>query len=268
MSCAMSVYLGVYALGAAEPAERALVEAHLAGCLACQAELARLEPLPGLLAQVPLSLLGAGSPASAPAQPPGQAAAARPAVSGGQPARARRSAAAPARAGKGGIRRGRGLPWRVVAATASVAAAAGAAGGFWLAQPGPSPAPAAITLTGANPAAHVYVTITLTATSWGTSIRLVARGLPLNVPCRLIARSRTGGTEVTGVWNAWSAGPVTVPASAGLRPADIASLRVATTSRSLVTVTIRRPAAAVPATSHPDPVRPAHVVPARLRGRG
>jgi hypothetical protein len=217
MTCAMSVHLGVYALGAAEPAERALVEAHLAGCPACRAELAHLEPLPGLLARVPLSLLGAGSPAPAPAR----------------------------------IRRGRAVPWRVVAVTASVAAAAGAAAGFRLAQPDPSSAPAAITLTGANPAAHVYVTITLTGTSWGTSIRLVARGLPLNVPCRLIARSRTGGSEVTGVWNAWSAGPITVPASAGLRPADIASLRVATTTRNLVTVTIRRPATAVPAASHP-----------------
>jgi hypothetical protein len=142
------------------------------------------------------------------------------------------------------------MPWRALAATAAAAAAVGA-GGFWLAQPGASQPPAAITLSGANPVTHVRITVTLTGTSWGTSIRLVARGLPLNEPCRLIVRSRTGETEVTGVWDAWRTGPVTVPASAGVRPADIASLRVATASRNLVTVTAARSATPAAASSHP-----------------
>jgi Putative zinc-finger len=248
MTCGMSVHLGVYALGAADAAERALVQTHLASCPACRAELARLEPLSGLLAQVPPSLLAANAP---PAQLPGPAAAATHSSPAGRPVPAGGSAVARVPAGKGRIQRGRAMPWRALAATASAAAAVGAAGGFWLAQPGPSPAPGAITLSGANPATHVRVTVTLTGTSWGTSIRLVARGLPLNVSCRLIIRSRTGATEVTGVWDAWSAGPVTVPASAGVRPADIASLRVATTSKNLVTVTVRRAAAPAPAKSHP-----------------
>ena len=64
-------------------------------------------------------------------------------------------------------------------------------------------------------------------------------GLPLNVPCRLIVRSRAGATEITGVWDAWRTGPVTVPASAGWLPSDIASLQVATTTRNLVTITGR-----------------------------
>jgi hypothetical protein len=247
MNCAMREHLGVYALGAADAAERALVEAHLASCPECRAELALLEPLPGLLARVPPSLVGAGSP---PVRLPGQAAAAGRSVPAGPSAPAGRSFLARVRAGKGRIQGGRALRWRPLAAAAAAAAAAGAAGGFWLAQPGASPAPAAITLTAANPVTHVRVTVTLTETSWGTSIQLVARGLPLNVPCSLIVASRTGGTEVTGVWDAWSAGPVTVPASAGLRPADIASLRVATPSRNLVTITVRRAGAFGPA-RHP-----------------
>jgi hypothetical protein len=130
----------------------------------------------------------------------------------------------------------------------------GAAGGLWLAQPGASQKaanspPAAITLAGANPVTHVHVTVTLTATSWGTSIRLLARGLPLNQPCRLIVRSRTGGTEVTGAWDAWRAGPISVPASAAWRPADIATLQVATPSRNLLTLT------AVPPGAHVRPSR-------------
>ena len=238
MTCPITVRLGVYALGAADAAERVLVETHLATCPACRVELARLEPLSGLLARVPVSLLRADP---APARLRGRAPGARITRTGTAAGRKARAAA------------GR---WRSVASVA-VAAALGAAGGFWLAQPGASqPAanslPAAITLSGANPATHVRVTVALTGTSWGTSIRLLAWGLPLNQPCRLIVRSRTGETEVTGVWDAWSAGPVSVPASAGWRPADISSLQVATTSRNLVTVTAGRPGAHVPPSSVPN----------------
>jgi hypothetical protein len=47
------VALGVYVLGAIDPAERALVDAHLATCEACRAELAEFADLPALLALVP-----------------------------------------------------------------------------------------------------------------------------------------------------------------------------------------------------------------------
>jgi len=128
--------------------------------------------------------------------------------------------------------------WRAVAAAAAVAAIAGAAGGFWLAPRAASHRPATVTLSGANPALHVTATAALTATSWGTSIELRVDGLPLNVPCRLIVRSRAGATEITGVWDAWRTGPITVPASAGWLPSDIGSLRVATTTRNLVTISV------------------------------
>jgi hypothetical protein len=235
MTCPITVRLGVYALGAADQAERLLVETHLATCQECRAELASLRPLPGLLALVPADLLRAGP---APARLHGRARVARIARAGKARARnARRPAG-----------RWRSLGW--VAAAAML----GAAGGFWLAQPGGSQQaakspPAAITLSGANPVTHVRVTVTLTGTSWGTSIRLLAWGLPLNQPCRLIVRSRTGGTEVTGVWDAWRTGPITVPASAGWRPADIATLQVATRSRDLLTVS------AVPPGPHARPGR-------------
>jgi hypothetical protein len=207
MSCLMMMSLGVYVLGAADGAERARVEAHLPGCPACQAELIKLTPLPGLLAGVP------GNMRAQPA-PPGRT--------------ARRPAHARAR-----IRPARR---RAIAAAACVAAVAGTVGGIWLTATGASPRPATLTLSGTNPATHVSATAVLTATSWGSSIQLRLSGAPLNVPCRLIARSRTGATEVTGVWAAWSDGPITVPASAGLRPSDIASLQVATTAKTLVTI--------------------------------
>jgi len=204
----MMMSLGVYVLGAADTAERARVEAHLPGCPACQAELVRLTPLPGLLAGVPSDLRPGGR---------------RPGEAGGQ--------ATPARTRRRPERR-----WRVAAVAACVAAVAGAAGGFWLAPGGAPHRPATVTLSGANPVMHVSATAALTGTSWGTSIQLRLRGLPLNVPCRLIVHSRTGASEVSGVWDAWSDGPISVPASAGWRPSDISSLEVATAAKTLVTI--------------------------------
>jgi hypothetical protein len=230
MTCPVTERLGVYALGAADEAECLLVESHLAACQSCRAELERLQPLPALLARVPASLIGTDSPTSR----FGRERAA-------QASRVRRT-----RTGKPSAPTARGWPvrWRGLAAVAA-AAALGVSGGFWFAQPGVSRptakvAPATVTLSGANPVTHVRVSVMLSATSWGTSIRLRASGLPLNQTCRLIVRSRSGATEIAGTWQAWAGGPMTIPASAAWRPADIASLQLATASRNLVTVTAVR----------------------------
>jgi hypothetical protein len=222
MTCPMMMSLGIYVLGAADAAERDRVAAHLPGCPHCQAELLKLAPLPSLLASLPGGLPSAdGTPAAG--SVPGL---------GPPPARGRAGAPSPA-----GRRRRLGRAGLAAAACAvAVAAVAGAAGGYGLAPRDAGHRPATVTLRGANPATHVTAAAALTATSWGTSIQLNVNGLPLNVDCRLIVRSRTGKTEVTGVWNAWSKGPVSVPASAAWRPADIASLQVTTATRDLVTI--------------------------------
>jgi anti-sigma factor RsiW len=209
MTCQIMMSLGVYVLGAADAPERARVEEHLPGCPACRAELAHLRPLPGLLAGVPVYMRA------------GQR----------QPGAARR----PARATPPGMPR---RSWRA-AAVSVVAAAAGVAAGWWLASAGTGQPPAAVTLSAANPAMHVSATAALTATSWGTSIQLQLRGVPLNVQCSLIVRSRTGAAEVAGVWDSWRAGPITVPASAGWLPSDIASLQVAAGGKTLVIISGR-----------------------------
>jgi hypothetical protein len=231
MTCRMMMSLGVYVLGAADAGERARVEAHLPGCPACQAELMRLAPLPGLLADVPGEMRPAGQLPGAGAGHPG------------------------AGAGHPGPARPRGRPgrrWRAAVIATGVAAAAGAAGGFWLAPAGTAGRPATVTVSGASPATRMSATAALTATSWGTSIRLRLRGLPLNVPCRLIVRSRTGATEVAGVWDAWADGPITVPASAGWLPSNIASLKVATAAKTLVTIAVPRSAAPAGAAAERD----------------
>ena len=45
--------LGVYVVGAIDPAERSIVDAHLSHCVACREELAGLAGLPALLGHVP-----------------------------------------------------------------------------------------------------------------------------------------------------------------------------------------------------------------------
>lgn len=206
----MMLSLGVYVLGAAESAERLRLEAHLPGCRVCQAELTRLAPLPGLLAAIPQTIREATP-------------------SPGRDARPRRRAQAP-----DGIRR----RW---AAAAAAFVAAGVSGGLLLSSAVGRHQPALLTLTGSNPATHVSATATLTATSWGTSIQLQVRGVPENVECRLVVRSTGGTSEVSGAWDAWAEGPLNIPASVSWLPSDIASLQVATTTKSLLTISVSHP---------------------------
>jgi hypothetical protein len=225
MTCTMMMSLGVYVLGAADTAERQRLEAHLATCPACQAELMRLAPLPGLLAGIPESIRDTARSRGRPAWSRG-----RPALPPGRPAWP------PGRA----LRHG-GARLRRAAGAAACLAAVAVTAGFWLSSGSGGHHVAALTLAGTNPATHVSATATLTATSWGTSIQLQVSGLPENVECRLVVRSRNGRTEVSGVWDAWQNGPVSIPASASWRPSDIASLQVTTTTENLVTISAVHP---------------------------
>ena len=72
----MRQLLGVYVVGAIDPAERAAVEEHLAECASCRDELAGLASLPAMLSRVPpadveqLSLAPSGLPDMA--EPPAE----------------------------------------------------------------------------------------------------------------------------------------------------------------------------------------------------
>jgi hypothetical protein len=221
MTCLMMTSLGVYVLGAVERDERRKIEAHLPHCQLCRDELIRLAPIPGLLAAVPPE--AAARRHDVAVQPSGQVADPGPGGLG----RSRRA----------GRLRTAGLAGSLAAAAASIAVAAAVITGTFGAssQAGPGGNPP-VTLTGVSRASHVHATARLVATSWGTSIRLTVRGVPLNVRCRLVVTSRAGGTETTGLWEAWRDGAITVPASADWRPADIASLDVMAGHRSLVTI--------------------------------
>jgi len=240
VTCPMAMHLGVYALGSADAAEKRLVEAHLTGCAACRAELAHLAPLEGLLARLPAEMLPDLLLDGIPPVRVGPAAAHRHASSLRAPDRPRhyfggqRSAAhahRPARAR------------RVVSTAAATATAAGLAGGFWLMSgtTGAVPPPADRTVSAADPATHVRATAALTGTAWGTSLQVVADGLPRNQVCWLVIHSRTGKTEVSAYWDEWSHGPVSVRASSPWKPSDISSVEVVTGAGVLLTIAMGGP---------------------------
>jgi hypothetical protein len=226
------------AIGTADGQQRDAALRHAATCADCRqlvAELSTvvddllllapsLEPSPGFAARTAASIF----PPAAAAVPEG--------TRDPAPSPARRSWQQGRALARGGTR----SRW---AAAAACLAAASVGGGLWLSSGAGGPQAGAATLTGTNPATHVSATAILTATSWGTSIQLQVRGLPENVECSLVVRSRAGGTEVSGAWDAWQKGPVSIPASASWLPSDIASLQVTTSTRSLVTISVTHPAA-------------------------
>jgi hypothetical protein len=119
----------------------------------------------------------------------------------------------------------------------------GVTGGVWLSSGSGGRPPTVLTFAGTDSATHVSATATVTATSWGSSIQLQVSGLPENVECRLVVRSVADRTEVSGVWDAWAKGPVSIPGSVSWLPSDIASLEVTTSAERLVTMSASHPAA-------------------------
>ncbi|WP_413248668.1 anti-sigma factor family protein [Sinomonas flava] len=184
--------LGAYVLGALEPGEARDVEAHLAGCPACRAELASLETLPALLDAVPLeraeALAHDGGRAPEPAAAPG---------------------ALLARVAR--RRRARTLAWAgALAAAAAGFFAAGVALGPAVgngpgpaAQPAPSPsattAPAATLTLTSDDGAHVD--LALVRKAWGTQLDLTCRGMPEAGAFSVWVVAADGASQQAGSWS-------------------------------------------------------------------
>jgi anti-sigma-K factor RskA len=158
--------LGVYVVGAIDPAERSIVDEHLESCRDCREELSGLAGLPALLGRVPLAdaerLAADGTGLPEMDEPPaellnsllGRVAARR---------RARR--------------------WRsVLTLAAAVAIAAGGTAGVVSAlQPGTSrPAAETVTASGSGATAQIRYS----ATPWGgTALRVGVMGIPTGTRC-------------------------------------------------------------------------------------
>ena len=202
--------LGVYVVGAIDPAERSVVDAHLSHCLNCREELAGLAGLPALLGRVPLAdaerlALGDEELEEAPAELLdallGQVAARR---------RARR--------------------WRVIAAAAAAAIIAvgggGLAGGILIShRPSTSP----YLVRGSDQATHVSAAVYYSSAKSGTRMQVQVAGIPNGTRCEFWVTTTTGRHLLVSSWTVndyksgnWYNASTTV-AMSQLRSVDISS---------------------------------------------
>ncbi|WP_173098444.1 anti-sigma factor family protein [Actinomadura verrucosospora] len=213
--------LGVYVVGAIDPAERGRVEAHLAGCPACRDELAGLAGLPALLGRVEEAQLAqvAGTAGPDRAEPPD------PEFLDSLLARAseqRRGALGPLGRRLGG--RGAGIArWAPLAAAACLLLVVGALfGGFVFPASGggraasppaasatPSPGPEQTAepagrgerIVAVNPGNQVRGVVYLQRREWGTQVELYLSGVPKGEHCRMMVIARDGRRDAIGSWS-------------------------------------------------------------------
>ena len=169
--------LGVYVLGAIDPAERALIDAHLATCRDCRDELAGLAGLPALLARVnpdEVSRIRADD--------------AVPAASEEPPEELLGTVLSLAEARK---RRNR---WRYVSAAAAVVViAAGLFGGLKAATSTTTTRPVVVspgpgswdTASGTSQATGVSATVAYSTELWGSAFQVLVDHIPVGTTCEL-----------------------------------------------------------------------------------
>jgi Putative zinc-finger len=218
----MRISLGVYVLGAIEPAERAAVEAHLSVCQRCRDEVASLAALPAMLGRVTEDQIEQLGP------PPEE-------LLDSVLARA-------AEETRGQRRRNR---LRLVAAAAALVVVTGVGvaavtdtidhGGGTEARPPVSASPrppesAAPTTTvrGNDPVTGVQAQIAMRPKRWGTAFTVRLTGTPYGAHCQLIAIDKHGNTDIAGAWEGEYVGAADFEGSSMFQKDDIASVEVRT----------------------------------------
>jgi hypothetical protein len=221
------ISLGVYVLGAIDPAERAMVDAHLATCRDCRDELAGLASLPALLARVSpeeLSRIEAEGSRQADEQPP-------PELIGTvlDLAAARR----------------RRTRWRYAAAAAAVVAlVAGVFGG--LAASG-SPAGAKVPFSPGSGSwdeaggtqAGVTADVWYASEDWGTAFAIKVKGISVGTTCQMWVKYTDGHSTYVTAWTTGNdEGKVFYWGSLPIPPTDetMASIQIMANGQTLVNV--------------------------------
>lgn len=233
------ISLGVYVLGAIDPAERSVVDAHLNTCPSCRDELAGLAGLPALLGRVGETQI------TALAEPPGP------------PDDLLEPLLAQAAAGR--LRRLRRLRrddrWRghwsgrwtpLVAATAVLLVVAALFGGVlgglsedprpplarpsgtsWT-HPGPSPSQKTEELRASDTRTGVSARLVVTGRRSGTQAELHLKGVPLGSHCRLEAVDHYGRRDSMGSWEVAYRGYSTFTGSTMFQRDRVTSFRIVT----------------------------------------
>jgi Putative zinc-finger len=234
------ISLGVYVLGAIDPAERALVDAHVATCRDCRDELAGLAGLPALLARV------SAEEAIALAETDGPFPAAADEVP--EPPRELLATVLDLTAARRRRRRWREASLGVAAA---LIIAVGVFGGLRL---GSSPAQPSTVAQGqsalyvgppngpmetvAGKSGDMTATISYSAMGWGTQLDAKVKGIPVGTNCQLWAIESNGNRVLVGNWVTDNLeGDVWYPGSTALPSKDIAAFEVTVGHRQAIQVT-------------------------------
>lgn len=225
MSCHdTKLSLGVYLLGALDPAEHAEVEAHLRDCEACRAELAELEGLPALLSRLTIDEV-AVEPLAVPDELFERVAA---------QARAEQARGEPSRL----------VRYRRLMAVAAAVVVLAVGGVSWAAlHSSGSGAKARPVVAAAKPfvvTSHgVTMAVTLASQTTGTGLKVTVSGLPRDEHCRLIAVAKDGSRDVAGRWDATYTGWAQQTGSTRIQKSQLAQLvLLGTGGKELVTVPV------------------------------
>jgi hypothetical protein len=210
--------LGVYVLGAIDPAERAQVDAHLAGCAECREELAGLAGLPALLGRVRFdeaaTIAGLGNDRLTPGDPGAGTLAGPEDTENVVPLAPLLDRMA---------RRRRVNRWRgVVAAAAVVVVAAGAAIGVTHLTGGSGGGPGHWqTVQATDATTHAKVVVKYAGEPWGTHLDTEVYGIPAGTTCQFWVMEAGGHKWQAGSWtvvstwrDSWYEGSSSVPESA------------------------------------------------------
>jgi hypothetical protein len=223
--------LGVYVLGAIDPADRALVDEHLATCRECREELAGLAGLPALLRRVPT----AEAERLAMADPADETAL--------DTAAAELLPSALARTTQ--VRRMR--RWRELAAAAVVAVlalGAGAAGAHLLNAGTPAPRPAVAgpvlhwqTVAHTDAATQSGIRVRYARQPWGTKMEVQVWGIRQGTVCQFLVVDTHGHHWVLGGWRVnYTRGLAWYPVSSSLTDRQLHTFEVTAGGQVLASV--------------------------------
>lgn len=227
--------LGVYVVGAIDPAERALVDSHLSICPECREELAGLAGLPALLRRVPV----------AEAQQLARDEAIQLPAAESPPDELLRSLLD--RSTK--VRRTQ--RWRRLAAAAAVVVLAGGAGaaGWNALQPSGTSsgtsgnvalAPAHWhTASASDVTTRTSATVKFMARSWGVAMDTRVVGVPAGTECQLQVTDAAGHRTVVGSWTAtYGEDTVWYPGSSSVALTSLRSFQITSGGKVLVSVPV------------------------------
>jgi len=218
--------LGVYVLGAIDPAERALVDSHLVTCRDCRDELAGLAGLPALLARVSteeaIALAVTDGPALALDEMP-------------EPPRELLATVIDLTAARRRRRR-----WREASLglAAALIIAAGVFGGLQFGAGSAQPSATANgPLFAGNPngawdtaqgqSGTMTATVSYRSMGWGTQLDTKVTGIPVGTSCQLYVIGSTGQRVLVGGWVTDNdEGAVWYPGSAAVPSKDVTGFQV------------------------------------------